>query len=176
MYKETDALFYELSNEELISLLLWGEARGESDEGQLAITQLLTNRVNYGGWFLDAGIIKKFPDKPYHAVILKNAFVKSKKTNKMRFIYQFSCFQDADPTDPTDDDPNRVKLLKMAAAGSFPLLQKVQVFMNLSFDSTGGACYYYNPAVVKPVWADSMTKTAWIGNHVFLKNPKEKEK
>lgn len=37
------------------------------------------------------------------------------------------------------------------------------------FDLTNGALFYFNPAVVLPTWAASMTKVATVGHHDFYK-------
>lgn len=162
MYRpEVDGVFYNLDTDELRSLLLMGEARGEPDRGKDAVLHVVTNRVDRGGWFWDASIARNLPDKPYHAVILKNAIVRKK------FIYQFSCFQDADPNNPKDDDPNRIRLLKLAYAKEFPLLEKVHI-LDQDGDPTNGAYYYYADYIPEPYWAKKMTVTARIGHHIFL--------
>lgn len=167
MYRpEVDGTFYELSKDELLSILLKGEAGGESLLGKLGVLWVVKNRVKKGGWFYDSLISKHLPDKPYHAVILKNALVKGKV--KLRFIYQFSCFQDADPNDPLDDDPNRIKLLTLANNHQFPLLEMVGGLDRME-DPTRGATHYYADYIPKPYWADKMENTCKIGRHYFLR-------
>lgn len=36
-------------------------------------------------------------------------------------------------------------------------------------DNTGGATHYFNPSVVLPKWAATLTKTLDIGNHAFYR-------
>lgn len=169
MYRpDIDGVFYNLERLQLLSLLIEGEAGRESDLGKAGVLWVVKNRVAKGGWFYDAMISKNLPDKPYHAVILKNAIVKSKVTQTRRFIYQFSCFQDADPNNPNDDDPNRIKLLTMANNKKFPyvgLLKRLECMD----DPTDGALYYYADYIPKPYWADSMKVTCKIGRHIFLR-------
>jgi N-acetylmuramoyl-L-alanine amidase len=43
------------------------------------------------------------------------------------------------------------------------------VFRGGDFDLTLGATHYFNPSVVLPAWANSMTKVAMIGAHSFYK-------
>lgn len=44
-----------------------------------------------------------------------------------------------------------------------------QVMSGIDPDPTNGATSYFNPAVVLPSWAASMTKVASIGHHDFYK-------
>lgn len=43
------------------------------------------------------------------------------------------------------------------------------IFSNMDSDITAGATHYFNPHVVLPDWAKSMTKVATIGNHDFYR-------
>lgn len=49
------------------------------------------------------------------------------------------------------------------------MLLAESIFTNMDPDITSGALFYFNPNVVLPSWAQSMTKIATIGNHVFLR-------
>ncbi|HEX8949622.1 MAG TPA: cell wall hydrolase [Dissulfurispiraceae bacterium] len=154
MYRTEDKPLYDLSPEEVLSLLGYGEARGEIEAGQIAVMWTVRNRVQAGGWFLDKGIVAAGLS-PYHAACLKNAPVH-------KIVYQYSCFQ--------DDDPNRLVLLRMAKEQNFPLIELAKgVVGNMIEDPTHGACYYYNPKVCNPAWASSMDVTATIGHHIFGK-------
>ncbi len=127
---------------ETLARTIWGEARGESDAGKIAVASVVRNRATAGllsGWPSDiAGVC----------------------TQRL----QFSCWNSNDPNRPlllsvTEADPTYARCLEIAAgvvSGTIP-------------DNTGGATCYYNPAVVTPSWAASMTVTARIGNHLFLR-------
>lgn len=65
--------FEKLSDKALLSLCIYGEARGESTDGKIAVGWVIKERVKRNGWF----------GKGYQGVILKP--------------YQFSCFLQADP-------------------------------------------------------------------------------
>lgn len=43
------------------------------------------------------------------------------------------------------------------------------IFEGNDFDLTCGATHYFNPSIVLPSWAASMTKVASIGHHDFYK-------
>jgi spore germination cell wall hydrolase CwlJ-like protein len=43
------------------------------------------------------------------------------------------------------------------------------IFTNMDADITAGATHYFNPGVVLPTWAASMTKIASIGHHDFYR-------
>ena len=159
MYRpEVDGAFYELSKEELFAVLLRGEAGSESLLGKLGVLWVVKNRVKKGGWFYDSMISKTLPDKPEHAVILKNALVV--KPTWKKHVYQFSCFQEG--------DPNRIKLLTLANNRQFPLLEMVGGLDRME-DPTRGATHYYADYIPEPYWAAKMQMTCKIGRHYFLR-------
>lgn len=43
------------------------------------------------------------------------------------------------------------------------------IYTGVLTDNTNGATHYFNPSVVKPKWAASLTKVASIGHHDFYK-------
>lgn len=43
------------------------------------------------------------------------------------------------------------------------------IFQGQDFDLTQGATHYFNPNVVLPEWAKTMTKVASVGHHDFYK-------
>lgn len=60
---------------------------------------------------------------------------------------------------PVEGDPQFLEAMLLASGiynGSIP-------------DNTNGATHYFNPSVVLPKWAATMTKVATIGHHVFYK-------
>ncbi|MFA7099344.1 MAG: cell wall hydrolase [Eubacteriales bacterium] len=65
--------FYPLTDEKILAICIWGEARGEPFEAKLAVASVIKERVRRGGWY----------GKGYHGVILKDK--------------QFSCFNPFDP-------------------------------------------------------------------------------
>lgn len=116
---------------------LWGEARGEGVRGMQAVANVITNRVNRGGWY----------GATYQEVCLKP--------------YQFSCWLDTDPnynkllnvTTKDSQFAQAVQIAKKAYNGELD-------------DITGGAINYHAKSA-SPYWAKTMSKTATIGNHIF---------
>lgn len=116
---------------------LWGEARGEGVRGMQAVANVITNRVNRGGWY----------GATYQEVCLKP--------------YQFSCWLD---TDPNYEKLLRVNEKDSQFAQAVQIAKKAY---NVELpDITGGAINYHAKSVL-PYWAKSMSKTATIGNHIF---------
>lgn len=161
MTRSEDTSFYSLSDTELLAMLCYGEARGEEPRGQVSVMQVVKNRVEHGGWFLDSGILKAGYSK-YHAVCLKNAFV----SKLGKYIYQFSCFQDG--------DPNRDILLALCSdidmhsvLSRFPSSKVIDGTLE---DISKGATHYYSPSICgTPSWAKKMKVTAIIGHHIFCR-------
>lgn len=64
--------FLNLSDAQLLALTIYGEARGETVDGQIAVGTIVLERVEHGGWY----------GSNIHEVCLKK--------------YQFSCFNEFD--------------------------------------------------------------------------------
>jgi len=129
--------FMGLSSVELMARLIWGEARGESLEGQVAVGCVVMNRVKgkprYG--------------KTVHGVILKHK--------------QFSCFNEDNPNfthmlNGPGDDPMLNKLFVVSE----------MVILGYAKDVTYGATHY-NTRDCDPTWDDNMKLTKIIKNHEF---------
>ena len=120
---------------------VWGESRGEGQEGMIAVACVVINRVNQGGWWGDDVI----------TVCLKP--------------YQFSCWNEGDPNLPqleavTDADPIFTQCIMIAKNAIGGLLT----------DPTNGATSYYDRRMAKPPsWALDEQPCAMIGHHIFYK-------
>ncbi len=123
---------------DVLARTIWGEARGEGTAGMQAVANVIMNRAaNPGWWGTDIQSVCLAP-------------------------WQFSCWNPTDPnliqlTGVDASDPQfavALQLAQAAVAGQLP-------------DITGGATSYYNPSLVQPSWASSMTVTAQIGSQVF---------
>lgn len=122
---------------DLLARTIWGEARGEGTQGMQAVANVIMNRVKKGGWY----------GATVQDVVLKP--------------YQFSVWN--------KDDPNREKALAVTTAD--PQFWTAKKLASLAYngqldDITGGAVNYH-ANYVKPAWAESMTRTATIGKHIF---------
>lgn len=69
--------------------------------------------------------------------------------------------------------PGDPMLIQWPAAGDPQFAEAInlseQIYSNTLGDNTNGATHYFNPNVVLPSWAASMTKVASIGHHDFYK-------
>jgi len=129
----------------LYAACIWGEARGEPQEGKVAVAHVIRNRGRIDGWY----------GKSLRDVILKDK--------------QFSCFNPDDPNydkmrDPLLHDKPEVwvecyKIVKDIIAGKIP-------------DNTGGATHYHHRRIT-PYWTEGMIETARIDNHIFWKRANE---
>ena len=129
---------------DILARTLWGEARGESLAGQIAVAWTIRNRVNDGK-------AKSWWGEGYAGVCQKP--------------YQFSCWN--------RNDPNYAYLsgAKPIPVGQFTQAQKVAdlVMSGTEPDPTGGATHYYAITMPKaPAWIAGAKQTLKLGHHVFF--------
>lgn len=130
-----------LSAKDLLARLLFGEARGEILEGQVAVANVVMNRAKIGGWY--GKTVKEVALKPW----------------------QFSCFNEDDPNlRLTASPPMREPFTQCELIAELALKY-------LLTDNTGGATHYANLDVCAPAWAksDKMVHLCKIGRHTFFK-------
>ena len=122
---------------DFVARTIYGEARGEGEEGMHAVANVIMNRVNAKTWF---GSSPK-------DVVLKE--------------FQCSVWNVGDPNRAiimavTRDDPlfdTAYRIAEQAIEGTLP-------------DITGGADHYHTTSVL-PAWAADLAFQAQIGNHLF---------
>ena len=134
---------------ETLARSLWGEARGESAEGQAAVAWAMRNRVLAARAF----IARQGRAHPL--------FGDGTLVGACRAPRQFSAWNPG--------DPNAAKLAKAGfedAAYCRAFAIGAQVWAGLISDPTGGATHYHRHDI-EPVWAKSMKPTALIGAHMF---------
>ena len=124
---------------DVLARTVFGEARGQGFDGQIAVAWVIRNRAARPGRFA-AGIA---------AVCLQPV--------------QFSCWNRNDPSfirliTVALPDPAFVSALAAAAT----------VLTDHAPDPTGGADHYH-ATYVSPSWAKAMTRTVQIGAHIFYK-------
>ena len=131
---------------------IYHEARGEPVEGQIAISNVVINRVKS----------KRFPNDICSVVYQKNqiAFI-----NRILEIIpvnipgcQFSWTCDSKPDDLFID--------KTALENSQKIAE--EVLNGLHHDLSEGATHYHS-VFINPHWADSLNETVVIGEHIFYK-------
>jgi N-acetylmuramoyl-L-alanine amidase len=137
-----DALidFKRLSEQELLARCIYGEARGESELGKIAVAHVVMNRVKGRAWF----------GKTVHGVILKP--------------FQFSCFNHDDPNCRVLSEPEIINrsMLECQRVADDALAGK-------SVDPTAGSTHYYS-GDKEPRWVKDkgMSFQVKIGCHKFF--------
>lgn len=124
---------------DIMARTIFGEARGEPVEGQIAVAHVLLNRWKSGRWF--AG-------KSVAATCLKRL--------------QFSCWNPGDPT------YKRVTTATYAELKPFQKIA-IDACRGDSFDPTFQATHYYADTIPAPGWAAGKAPTVQIGRHLFFK-------
>ena len=124
---------------EIMARTIYGEARGEPFEGQVAVAHVIRNRASRPGWW--GSDIKGVCLKPH----------------------QFSAWLDEDATRPamvaaTLLDPAYMQCLGIAAL----------VLSGSLTDPTGGATHYHAD-YVKPGWIAALEHAVTIGHHLFYR-------
>ena len=131
---------------DIFARTLWGEARGESLAGQIAVAWTIRNRVFDGkdkSWWGEgyAGVCQK--------------------------PYQFSCWNRNDPNFAYLSGSKAIPFRELAQTR----IAADQVIDGKVPDPTGGATHYYAVAMKKaPAWAAGATQTLKLGGHVFFKD------
>jgi spore germination cell wall hydrolase CwlJ-like protein len=135
-----------------MALTVWGEARGETREGQKGVAWVIRNRYeNPGWWSRQRG--DGIADDTIEAVC--------------RDPFQFSCWNPADPNRSRLNNPKTQERDDYKAIHSLCL-----DVLNASYDDdpTDGSDHYCTKAVVRHTrWARRRTPTKVIGNHFFFK-------
>lgn len=138
----------------LVACTLYGEARGEPEEGQIAVAWVIRNRAEDPGWWTVYTGPSNADGRITH---VGGACVKP---------YQFSCWLPDDPNYKTVQNLNPISpdCIKLREIGRRVMAGEIE-------DPTGGATHYINPAVLAklPAWAEKNTPTKTIGNHHFYK-------
>ncbi|KJZ41563.1 cell wall hydrolase [Pseudomonas fluorescens] len=131
---------------DILARTLWGEARGESLAGQIAVAWTIRNRV-------DDGKTKSWWGEDYAGVCQKP--------------YQFSCWNKSDPNFAYLSGTKSIPFRELAQAQ----IAADQVMAGKVADPTGGATHYYAIAMkTPPAWSAKAKQTLKLGGHVFFKD------
>lgn len=141
-------------DKEILARAIFGEARGEGEQGMLAVGNVIMNRLK------DGRSIYKATDKPeltgVESIIKKDqAFSVFNNPQSPDYINMMKPMEEMGTADK--------EAYKLALEISEGLLTgKLK-------DNTDGSTLYYNPNVADPDWAKSWktSKTKSIGNHDF---------
>lgn len=129
-----------------LALAIYWEARNQPTAGQVAVAQVVINRVNDDG----------FPDNVCD-VVTQGPTYKSNPDLPVRHMCQFSFYCDGKSDDPKDHKSwDKAKYLSW------------RVMHNQSVDISDGALYYHADYVA-PSWSVTKEKTIRINNHVFYR-------
>ncbi|WP_322616998.1 cell wall hydrolase [Pseudomonas sp. BIC9C] len=131
---------------DILARTLWGEARGESLAGQIAVAWTIRNRVNDGK-------TKSWWGEGYAGVCQKP--------------YQFSCWNRNDPNFAYLSGAKQIPFREFAQAQ----IAADQVMAGKVSDPTGGATHYYATTMSKPpTWIKGAKETLKLGRHIFFKD------
>lgn len=122
-----------------LAIGIYHEARGEPDAGQIAVGQVIMNRVrsNY------------YPDTPC-GVVFQNA------EKKHRCQFSFAC-------DGRSDEPQDFDAWARAVAIAGTLVEGD----NPALDADLAISTHYHATSVRPGWAAKLRRTGQIGRHIF---------
>ena len=142
----------ELKPREVIAFTLWGEARGEPEEGIIAVASVIYNRTR---------AYLKHHEDVWPAEAMKEVCLAHK---------QFSCWNSTVlPSNPNDlyiefnqegpiaENPKWIFCYDLAGK-----------MVNGTFEITNDAVQYY-ASYCKPYWVSSFTVVCQIGKHIFMK-------
>jgi len=137
------------TDRDILARTLWGEARGETLAGQIAVAWSIRNRVE-----MDLHNDGK-PDwwgEGYAGVCQAKC--------------QFSCWNRSDPNFAYLSGAKSIPFRELAQA----LIAANHVIDGKVPDPTGGATHYYATSMPKaPTWVKGATQTLKLGHHVFFK-------
>ena len=135
------ASVHSASEVKCLATAIYFEARGEPERGQIAVAQVVLNRL-------------KNPAYPNTicGVVYQN------KNQRNRCQFSFAC----------DGIPDRITE-RGAWAASQSLATKILNDNRTMFLSDVGAATHYHASYVRPRWARSMKKVDKIGRHIFYK-------
>lgn len=145
MKPEDANVFNDLDDKQALAIAIYGEARGESTEGKIAVGWTIVNRSKADSWF----------GKTIKEVIYKRN--------------QFSCLNSNDP------NYERLKKIALnfnkslsdkALASCYTIAKGI---LNGVIESNVGNATHYHTTKIKPFWADKCTFIAKIDNHKFYR-------
>jgi len=134
------------TDRDILARTLWGEARGESLAGQIAVAWTIRNRVKDGK-------DKSWWGEGYASVCQKP--------------YQFSCWNKSDPNFASLSGAKQIPFRELAQIR----IAADQVIDGKVPDPTGGATHYYATSMkTPPTWAAKAKQTLRLGGHVFFRD------
>ena len=155
MKRELDKRFTKLSPFDLFTLVLYGEARGEPIEGQIAVAWVIQNRVNSGRW-----------GNAYHDVLGRWAQFSclwptlSGGLNYQQMLSTATLLENKEYLDGTPQ-ARLIVQLRWVVSG---------VISESPMDTTFGSLHYFATNIPDPFWAKApAVRVATIARHQFWK-------
>lgn len=154
-------------NLDRLTRTVWGEARGESDLGRLAVAWVCCNRAVIALRFVrHAG----HPHPQYGDGTVAGACERSAVTRSGRRVWQFSCW------DVGDSNCAPMLALDLDSEAAAPSLAMARAALDQTApDPTNGATHYHTAMPPRdgidwpPAWAEDQRVVATIGAHVFYR-------
>ncbi len=140
--------FEKLSDIELLTLVIYGEARNQGLDGMLAVGQVVMNRVRKRSWY----------GHDVKSVILRK--------------WQFSCFNEGDPNRGILENlaQDFGSHMDMATFSACHWLAKGILEGHLSsaaMRNDVGPATHYHTRRVSPAWKDKLRQITQVGDHLF---------
>jgi len=153
-----DAEIAALTDPQIMTLTLFGEARGEPIEGQIAVACLIRNRKDTGRW---GGSYAKVCLAPWQFSCWKKEGGAENHALVLSMAHELA----TSPQVPEDILLRQCAWVSMGVIGGWIK------------DTTHEATHYYAPKAMKPLgkvpnWAINQTPVATIGNHLFFRGIK----
>lgn len=136
----------DIGDYEALAEAIYFEARGEATVGQISVAQNIMHRVNSS----------RFPNSIEEVVHFK---AKRKDNGKVVCAYSYYCDGKSDKMTDVKAKREAFRIAGMVIRNEIP-------------DLIEGADHYFNPEVVLPSWAKSMTFIVRIGDHAFYRADK----
>ncbi len=139
-------------NLDRLARTVWGEARGESDLGRLAVAYVPITRAEIAARFVAATGRQRHP-----------LYGDGTVASACLMPWQFSCWNESDPNLP------KLLALDLESEEAQPSVWAAETALAGTVrDPTGGATHYHAKGIM-PSWAMGATPTTIINNHVFYR-------
>lgn len=137
-----------MTEQDALTLTIWGEARGEPIEGKIGVASVMRNRL-----------LTKYRGATNYVDVCAARAQFSAWTDEAAAMQSEAELLTGDPTLKNHPDPVLRLCWEIARATIAGLIP----------DNTNGANHYYAMSIQAPVWAVGQPVLASLGNHRFFK-------
>jgi N-acetylmuramoyl-L-alanine amidase len=141
----------------ILAQTVFGEARGESYQGKLAVSCVVRNRATRARVWLAVN-----PSRTRHPLFGDGSIASACRVDK-----QFSCWNSTDPNAALIQ-PTTITAMWGQDGWQQCLHAALSVVIDMASDSTQGATHYYRSGSTVPKWARGLEPVCTIGNHKFF--------